>query len=185
MFDLQITDSQAETLEYEVAEALQDLISKNAKDNMIGDLSMDYPVNAAKDTQNNMVRVCDCSVSTNCIFIHTHTKKLSICLDSSLQDEEDRPSRRYDDEDEGDGNNGGGDDDNGGGDDDNGDEEQEEEIRDDTVRAEDSWDAVSDGNDRNELNPEDGLQDLQFFPNFYRLLKSLDSGRQHNKQYNI
>uniref|UniRef100_A0A8C1VXK9 Secretogranin-3 n=1 Tax=Cyprinus carpio TaxID=7962 RepID=A0A8C1VXK9_CYPCA len=131
-----ITDSQAETLEYEVAEALQDLITKNAKDNMIGDLSMDYPVNAVKDTENNM-------------------------------DEEDRPSRRYDDEDEGDDDNGG--------DDANGDEEQEEEIRDDTVRAEDSWDAVSDGNDRNELNPEDGLQDLQFFPNFYRLLKSLDS----------
>uniref|UniRef100_A0A673FKE4 Secretogranin-3 n=1 Tax=Sinocyclocheilus rhinocerous TaxID=307959 RepID=A0A673FKE4_9TELE len=94
-----ITDSQAETLEYEVAETLQDLITKNAKDNMIGDLSMDYTVNADE------------------------------------------------------------------GDDDN----------DDTVRAEDSWDAVSDGNDRNELNPEDGLQDLQFFPNFYRLLKSLDS----------
>lgn len=55
MFDLQITDSQAETLEYEVAEALQDLITKNAKDNMIGDLSMDYPVNAVKDTENNMV----------------------------------------------------------------------------------------------------------------------------------
>ncbi|KTG37108.1 hypothetical protein cypCar_00028482 [Cyprinus carpio] len=50
-----ITDSQAETLEYEVAEALQDLITKNAKDNMIGDLSMDYPVNAVKDTENNMV----------------------------------------------------------------------------------------------------------------------------------
>uniref|UniRef100_A0A8C2J0T6 Secretogranin-3 n=1 Tax=Cyprinus carpio TaxID=7962 RepID=A0A8C2J0T6_CYPCA len=131
-----ITDSQAETLEYEVAEALQELITKNAKDNMIGDLSMDYPVNAAKDTQNSM-------------------------------NEEDRTSRRYDDEDEG------GDDD--GGNDNNGDEEQEEESRDDIVRAEDSWDAVSDGNDRNELNPEDGLQDLQFFPNFYRLLKSLDS----------
>nr|XP_055030107.1 secretogranin-3 [Misgurnus anguillicaudatus] len=130
-----ITDSQAETLEYEVAEALQDLITKNAKDNMIGDLNMDYPVNtAAKDTQNNM-------------------------------DEEDRPSRRYDEEDEGN------DDD----DDENGDEEQEEEIRDDAVRADDSWDSVSDGNDRNELSPEDGLQDLQFFPNFYRLLKSLDS----------
>ncbi|XP_051952919.1 secretogranin-3 [Xyrauchen texanus] len=127
-----ITDSQAETLEYEVAEALQDLITKNAKDNMIGDLSMDYPVNIAKDTLNNM-------------------------------DEEDRPSRRYDEEDED------------AVDDDNGAEEQEEEIRDDTVRADDSWDAVSDGNDRNELNPEDGLQDLQFFPNFYRLLKSLDS----------
>ncbi|XP_067245108.1 secretogranin-3 isoform X2 [Chanodichthys erythropterus] len=129
-----ITDSQAETLEYEVAEALQDLITKNAKENMIGDLSMEYPVNAAKDTQSNM-------------------------------DEEDRPSRRYEEEDEGD---------NVGGDDD-GDEEQEEESRDDTVRADDSWDAESDGNDRNELNPEDGLQDLQFFPNFYRLLKSLDS----------
>ncbi|CAM4577803.1 hypothetical protein PO909_032596 [Leuciscus waleckii] len=134
-----ITDSQAETLEYEVAEALQDLITKNAKENMIGDLSMDYPVNAAKDTQNNM---------------------------GDFKDEEDRPSRRYEEEDEGD---------NDGGDDDNGDEEPEEESRDDTVRADDSWDAVSDGNDRNELNPEDGLQDLQFFPNFYRLLKSLDS----------
>ncbi|XP_052387360.1 secretogranin-3 [Carassius gibelio] len=132
-----ITDSQAETLEYEVAEALQDLITKNAKDNIIGDLSMDYPVNAEKDTQNSM-------------------------------DEEDRPGRRYDDEDKGD-------DDEDGGNDNNGDEEQEEESRDDIVRAEDSWDAVNDGNDRNELNPEDGLQDLQFFPNFYRLLKSLDS----------
>uniref|UniRef100_A0A672R4F5 Secretogranin-3 n=1 Tax=Sinocyclocheilus grahami TaxID=75366 RepID=A0A672R4F5_SINGR len=131
-----ITDSQAETLEYEVAETLQELITKNAKDNMIGDLSMDYPVNAAKDTENSM-------------------------------DEEDRPSQRYDDEDEGD--------DDDGGNDNNGDEEQEEESRDDTVRAEDSYEAVSDGNDRNELNPEDGLQDLQFFPNFYRLLKSLDS----------
>lgn len=59
MFVLQITDSQAETLEYEVAEALQDLITKNAKENMIGDLSMEYPVNAAKDTQSNMVRVRD------------------------------------------------------------------------------------------------------------------------------
>lgn len=89
-------------------------------------------------------------------------------MDSSPKDEEDRPSRRYEEEDESD--NDGGDDDNGG------DEEQEEESRDDTVRADDSWDAESDGNDRNELNPEDGLQDLQFFPNFYRLLKSLDSG---------
>ncbi|XP_052007932.1 secretogranin-3-like isoform X1 [Xyrauchen texanus] len=129
-----ITNSQAETLEYEVAEALQDLVTKNAKENIIGDLSMDYPINAAKDTQSNMVR-----------------------------DDEDRPSRRYDEEVED------------AGDQDNGAEEQEKERRDDTVRADDSWDDVSDGNDRNELNPEDGLQDLQFFPNFYRLLKSLDS----------
>lgn len=109
------------------------------------------------------------------------TKKEKNLLENSLfawilQDEEDRPSRRYDDEDEADDDNGG--------DDANGDEEQDEEIRDDTVRAEDSWDAVSDGNDRNELNPEDGLQDLQFFPNFYRLLKSLDSGTQNDKQHN-
>lgn len=86
MFDLQITDSQAETLEYEVAEALQDLITKNAKDNMIGDLSMDYPVNAVKDTENNMVRVCDCVsvVFLPTAYLSTKKKKnLSFCLDSS------------------------------------------------------------------------------------------------------
>ncbi|XP_056622845.1 secretogranin-3 [Triplophysa dalaica] len=132
-----ITDGQAETLEYEVAEALQDLITKNAKENMIGELSMDYPVNTpAEDTNNNM-------------------------------DEEDRPSRRYDEEDEG-------------GDDD--DEEPEQESKDDTVRADESWDTVSDGNDRNELNPEDGLQDLQYFPNFYRLLKSLDTDQDREER---
>lgn len=36
------------------------------------------------------------------------------------------------------------------------------------------------GEEGNELNPEDGLQDLQYFPNFYRLLKSLDSGNETN-----
>ncbi|KAG9337021.1 hypothetical protein JZ751_029880 [Albula glossodonta] len=39
-----ITDSQADTLEYEVAEALQELITKNARNNEVDDLSMDYPV---------------------------------------------------------------------------------------------------------------------------------------------
>jgi len=38
----QITDSQAETLEYQVAEALQDLITRNAKNNEIEDLEGDY-----------------------------------------------------------------------------------------------------------------------------------------------
>ena len=42
--------------------------------------------------------------------------------------------------------------------------------------ADTAWDAASEGNDRNELSPVDSLQDLQYFPNFYRLLKSLDSG---------
>ncbi|XP_053534288.1 secretogranin-3 [Ictalurus punctatus] len=130
-----ITHSQADTLEVEVAEALQDLITKNAKNNEIQELN-----------DNN-------------------------------KDEEDSPSRRFDDG--GDDGDGGDDDDdvNDGGDDDDdddddvGDEEQEEEIRD----ADGNWDGVGEGNDRNEVNPEDELQDLQYFPNFYRLLRSLDS----------
>lgn len=31
----------------------------------------------------------------------------------------------------------------------------------------------------NEVSPQDGLQDLQYFPNFYRLLRSLDSGKKN------
>ncbi|KAG7333560.1 hypothetical protein KOW79_003695 [Hemibagrus wyckioides] len=125
-----ITESQADTLEVEVAEALQDLITKNAKNNEIQELN-----------DNN-------------------------------REEEDRPIRRFDD-DEDDVNDDvndeevNDDDD----DDDGGDEEQEEELRD----TDGNWDGVSEGNDRNEVNPEDELQDLQYFPNFYRLLKSLDS----------
>uniref|UniRef100_A0A8K9UMA8 Secretogranin-3 n=1 Tax=Oncorhynchus mykiss TaxID=8022 RepID=A0A8K9UMA8_ONCMY len=80
-----ITDSQADSLEYEVAEALQDLITKNAKNNEIEDLGEDYPVTRGDQ------------------------------------------------------------------DDQNPDAKGEEEER------------------------KDGLQDLQYFPNFYRLLKSLDS----------
>lgn len=41
-----------------------------------------------------------------------------------------------------------------------------------------SWDKEKE--EGNEVNPEDGLQDLQYFPNFYRLLKSLDSGENSN-----
>ncbi|KAF5895589.1 secretogranin-3 isoform X1, partial [Clarias magur] len=127
-----ITESQADTLEVEVAEALQDLITKNAKNNEIQELN------------NNKNR-----------------------------DEEDRPSRRFDDDDDEETVDDAGD----GGDDvvdddeDGGDEEQEEEVR----NADGNWDGASEGNDRNEVNPEEELQDLQYFPNFYRLLKSLDS----------
>ncbi|XP_053356446.1 secretogranin-3 [Clarias gariepinus] len=127
-----ITESQADTLEVEVAEALQDLITKNAKNNEIQELN------------NNKNR-----------------------------DEEDRPSRRFDDDDDEENVDDAGD----GGDDvvdddeEGGDEEQEEEVRD----ADGNWDGASEGNDRNEVNPEEELQDLQYFPNFYRLLKSLDS----------
>lgn len=37
----QITESQADTLEYQVAEALQELITKNAKKNEIEDIGID------------------------------------------------------------------------------------------------------------------------------------------------
>ncbi|XP_028812469.1 secretogranin-3 [Denticeps clupeoides] len=118
-----ITDSQADTLEYEVAEALQDLITKNAKNNEIEepDLSMDYPIARGDDVEETP---------------------------GDNMGEVDRPSRRYE-------------------------EEEEQDNADETVDS--TWDAASEGNDRNELSPEDGLQDLQYFPNFYRLLKSLDS----------
>lgn len=57
---LQITDSQADTLEYQVAEALQDLITKNAKNNEIEDVeSNDRDVRGEQDDQGsdtNMVR---------------------------------------------------------------------------------------------------------------------------------
>lgn len=39
----------------------------------------------------------------------------------------------------------------------------------------DDWN--KDGDEGNEVSPGDGLQDLQYFPNFYRLLRSLDSGK--------
>lgn len=41
--------------------------------------------------------------------------------------------------------------------------------------ADNTWD--KDAAEGNEVSPGDGLQDLQYFPNFYRLLRSLDSGK--------
>lgn len=80
--------------------------------------------------------------------------RLTSSFSPQPQEEADRlPSRRYEEEEEPE----------------NVEEEPEEAV--DTA-----WDAASEGNDRNELSPVDSLQDLQYFPNFYRLLKSLDSG---------
>uniref|UniRef100_A0A4W5PBP1 Secretogranin-3 n=1 Tax=Hucho hucho TaxID=62062 RepID=A0A4W5PBP1_9TELE len=107
-----ITDSQADSLEYEVAEALQDLITKNAKNNEIEDVGVDYPVTRGDQDDQN-------------------------------PDGDDTVDNTWDKESEGEG---------------------EEEERSEGERDE-----------GNELSPEDGLQDLQYFPNFYRLLKSLDS----------
>lgn len=125
-----ITESQADTLEYEVAEALQDLITKNAKENEIEDLG---------------TRTADTEETPE-----------------DNEDEEERPNQQFDEDEDA-------------GDDVAADEEQDEESRDVDDAAVESWDGASEGNDRNELSPEDGLQDLQYFPNFYRLLKSLDS----------
>ncbi|XP_076144324.1 secretogranin-3 [Alosa pseudoharengus] len=123
-----ITDSQADTLEYEVAEALQDLITKNAKDNEIDepDMSMDYPISRGDD--------------------------VDAAPEDNMEEADRLPSRRYEED------------------------EEPENVDEETDEAADTaWDAASEGNDRNELSPVDSLQDLQYFPNFYRLLKSLDS----------
>lgn len=53
------------------------------------------------------------------------------------------------------------------------DRDAEEEEAGDT--ADNTWDR--DTEEGNEVSPGDGLQDLQYFPNFYRLLRSLDSGK--------
>ncbi|XP_063045123.1 secretogranin-3 isoform X2 [Engraulis encrasicolus] len=153
-----ITDSQADTLEYEVAQALQELITKNAKDNEIEepDISMDYPISRGDD--------------------------MDAAPEDNMEETDRLPSRRYDEDEEA-------------ANQANEDAETETEAEAETERdtdAEDTedtedteernaaapdttWDVASEGNDRNELSPVDSLQDLQYFPNFYRLLKSLDS----------
>ncbi|XP_039988055.1 secretogranin-3 isoform X2 [Xiphias gladius] len=131
-----ITDSQADTLEYQVAEALQDLITKNAKNNEIEDMeSNDQETGGEQDDQGS----------------DTNT------------DTWEPPRRRYNEEGEDE-------------------EEDDDEIEDEVDRdaeedggdaADNTWD--QDTEEGNEVSPEDGLQDLQYFPNFYRLLRSLNS----------
>ncbi|XP_005746932.1 secretogranin-3 isoform X2 [Pundamilia nyererei] len=121
-----ITENQADTLEYKVAEALQDLITKNAKNNEIEDV--DQEARGAQDDE-----------------------------DSDTNADTWEPPRRHYEEDE---------------------DEEDDEIEDEVDRdAEEDGDNVwdRDADDGNEVSPEDGLQDLQYFPNFYRLLKSLNS----------
>ncbi|XP_036399619.1 secretogranin-3 [Megalops cyprinoides] len=116
-----ITDNQADTLEYEVAEALQDIITKNAKNNEVEDLSMDYPVSRADDVEQSP--------------------------DESMEVAE-KAGRKYEDD-------------------------EADEDSDDTVDS--TWDSASTVDRRNDLSPEDGMEDLEYFPNFYSLLKSLNS----------
>eukprot|EP00064_Thunnus_orientalis_P007418 superscaffoldBa00000822_g7438 len=126
-----ITDSQADTLEYQVAEALQDLITKNAKNNEIEDGDNNQETRGEQDDQGS-----DANVDA---------------WEQPSEDEEDEEGYTDDVEDEVD--------------------RDAEEDRDDT--ADNTWDR--DTEEGNEVSPEDGLQDLQYFPNFYRLLRSLNS----------
>ncbi|XP_028291435.1 secretogranin-3 [Gouania willdenowi] len=126
-----ITENQADNLEYQVAEALQDLIAKNAKNNEIED-----------------------AVSTD-----QDTKEIQNDQDSETKKDTWEPPRLGFSNDEAE-------------------EEDEEEVEDEAERDADedgdnNWDKNTE--EGNEVSPEDGLQDLQYFPNFYRLLRSLDS----------
>uniref|UniRef100_A0A3P8W233 Secretogranin-3 n=1 Tax=Cynoglossus semilaevis TaxID=244447 RepID=A0A3P8W233_CYNSE len=134
-----ITESQADTLEYQVAEALQDLITKNAKKNEIEDEEDDDQETRGDEEEQDS--------------------------DDNL-DTWELPKRRYNDED----------DDEADEDDDEREDEVDRDVEDDgTDGADNSWDRENE--EANEVNPDDGLQDLQYFPNFYRLLKSLDSAQ--------
>lgn len=153
-----------------MAEALQDLITKNAKNNEIeDDESNEQETRGEQEDQgsdSNKVKTCKEVVAMIMITIRTTTlttKKLWV-----FQDTWEPPSRRYNkDEDD--------------------DEENDDEIEDEVDRdaeeeggdtATKTWD--KDAEEGNEVRPEDGLQDLQYFPNFYHLLSSLDSGKNTN-----
>ncbi|XP_049890414.1 secretogranin-3 isoform X3 [Epinephelus moara] len=129
-----ITDSQADTLEYQVAEALQDLITENAKNNEIEDgESNDQETRGQQDDQGS----------------------------DANRDSWGPPRRRYNEDEE---------------DEEENDDETEDEVeRDAEEEGGDTADNNWDKEEGNEVSPEDGLKDLQYFPNFYRLLRSLDS----------
>uniref|UniRef100_A0A3P9LHM6 Secretogranin-3 n=1 Tax=Oryzias latipes TaxID=8090 RepID=A0A3P9LHM6_ORYLA len=128
-----ITESQADTLEYQVAEALQDLITKNAKNNEIDDIeSIDQAAGGEQEDQDSDTGTWE------------------------------PPKRRYNEEEE----------DAAEADDEDVEDEVEREAEEDVNEAGDTWEKGTE--DGNEVSPEDGLQDLQYFPNFYRLLKSLN-----------
>ncbi|XP_055777800.1 secretogranin-3-like isoform X1 [Salvelinus fontinalis] len=153
-----ITDSQADSLEYEVAEALQDLITKNAKNNEIEDLGGDYPVTLGDQDDQNPDASMDVTGSPNHRYDEEDDDENQAAIDDDVDrgDGDDTVNNNWDRESE---------------------REGEEEERREGERDEGEGEERSEGerDEGNELSPEDGLQDLQYFPNFYRLLKSLDS----------
>ncbi|XP_067105151.1 secretogranin-3 isoform X1 [Osmerus mordax] len=148
-----ITESQADTLEYEVAEALQELITKNAKNNEIEDSEMDYP-----KTRGDLD---DQSQDTNMDMPESNSRLDGNNEEDDVHEEQDAIDDEVDRDAEGEG-------------DDVEDEGWDKEAEEGNEREREDRNE-GEGEEGNELNPEDGLQDLQYFPNFYRLLKSLDS----------
>uniref|UniRef100_A0AAV2LQR4 Secretogranin-3 n=1 Tax=Knipowitschia caucasica TaxID=637954 RepID=A0AAV2LQR4_KNICA len=122
-----ITDTEADALEYQVAEALQELITKNALKNEV-EQNQDEEVRGEREQQEEQ----------------QGEQQEEQEADANTWDSS--PQRRFND-----------------------DEDEEE--------AEDTGDERWDRDAQNEVHPNDGLQDLQYFPNFYRLLRSLDSER--------
>ncbi|XP_033905719.2 secretogranin-3-like [Acipenser ruthenus] len=123
-----ITESQAYTLEDEVAETLQKLIANQAKNNEIQDVNIDYPIARPEDD--------------------SELKMVEQMLTEKSNDKN-VDERMIDDD--------------------------KEEV-DDTVGN--TWVPPTEMERRNELSSEDsldGLEDLQYFPNFYNLLKNLNS----------
>ncbi|KAK7925995.1 hypothetical protein WMY93_008305 [Mugilogobius chulae] len=140
-----ITDSEADNLEYQVAEALQELITKNAQKNEVEETEEREDTRGEQEEQEEQ--------------------------DADANTWESSPQRRFNDDEEETGEEEG----------EEGAEEEEEEGRegedegDNTAGGGMTGDERWDRDAQNEVSPSDGLQDLQYFPNFYRLLRSLDS----------
>ncbi|XP_055010929.1 secretogranin-3 [Boleophthalmus pectinirostris] len=133
-----ITDSEADSLEYQVAEALQELITKNALKNEVDERAETEESDELRGEQEE--RDAD-----------EHTWDTAP-VDPSNDDEEEEGDEGTE-------------------------EERNMEDREGADRGDMTGDERWDGDSQNEVSPNDGLQNLQYFPNFYRLLRSLDSER--------
>ncbi|KAM4748666.1 secretogranin-3 isoform 2-T2 [Rhinophrynus dorsalis] len=112
-----ITESQAYTLEDEVAEVLQQIIANEAKNQKKEEGDLDYPaVRSDIDTEENQERKMESQ-----------------------------------------------------------DEDENTDLPEGNNVLDSSWSPSNSMERRNELSLEDNFEDLQYFPNFYRLIKSLDS----------
>nr|XP_061830666.1 secretogranin-3-like isoform X1 [Nerophis lumbriciformis] len=140
-----ITESQADTLEYQVAEALQDLITKNAQKKEVEGSKEE--IREVKDKQEqDQWKSSEEEEEEEKEEKEEKEKKVMDEVDRDAEDEiEDKVWDK---------------------------EDREDETEDD---KEDREDETEDKKEDNEVHPEDGLQDLQYFPNFYRLLRSLHS----------